>query len=104
MKTGLSGSDIQTILKKGRRYVGDGLVVVFGSEKERSGRFAVVVSKKVARHSVDRNRIKRLVREAIRSLPTVPYPFVVLCRRDLSQQQARDTLQTIFKEGEYLVS
>jgi ribonuclease P protein component len=50
----------------GTRLGGDLLnLEVWKAEAEAQARFAVVVSKKIARNAVDRNRIKRLINEAI---------------------------------------
>ena len=37
-----------------------------------------VVSKKVARHAVDRNKIKRRIREAFRQVDVVPYQYTLI--------------------------
>ena len=76
MKTSLRHEEVQHILKHGKRYVHNGfLVCVLG---DGSGRFAVLVSKKVARSAVVRNRMRRVLREVVRTVDSVPFDFVVL--------------------------
>jgi ribonuclease P protein component len=58
--------DIQNTSARGRSFFSPNFVVKFRPDAALAPRVAVVVSNYVAKKAVDRNRIKRLVREAIR--------------------------------------
>ena len=64
-------------------------------------RFAVVVPKKSVKLAVRRNRIKRIVREAIRHLikeGKIPnYDIVVVVRKDISDMKSYD-IEDIFED------
>lgn len=45
---------------------------------------AVVVSKNVAQKAVDRNRIKRITREAIRQIKDMPTGYTVIIRKNIA--------------------
>lgn len=68
-------------------------------------RFAIVVSRKVAKKSVWRNRIKRIVREALRELireGKVPsYDMVIIIKRNIFTKKSYEVkamLETIFEK------
>ena len=69
-------------------------------------RFAVVVSKKVLKSAVGRNRIRRRVYEAIRAeLPNIPgkhdYIFVIYSRdvKDMPFLELQDTVKSLIRES-----
>ena len=68
MKTALRRDEIAEILKRGKRITGGAVMLICGKKKKegRRERYAVIVPKKNLKRSVDRNRIKRIVREIIR--------------------------------------
>ena len=83
MKTALRRERVQYILKHGDRYVGKGVVVCALKSDEvcvGSGGFAILISKKAVRTAVLRNRIRRVLREVVRSFDCGCVDFVVLCR------------------------
>ncbi len=60
------GRDIKNVLKKGDTFPADGLSIRrLGSQQSR---LAIIVSKKVHKHAVVRNRIRRRISEVIREL------------------------------------
>lgn len=63
----LPSQQIQAIFHRGRRVRGDGIDLISVPTKT-SSRWAVIVSSSVDKRAVVRNRMKRLVREAIRRL------------------------------------
>lgn len=98
MKTGLSGPTIVRILKQGARYTTGGITVISGGREEKAG-FACVVSKKVVKRAVDRNRVRRRIREALRRVEGVPKTLVVIYRGgDQSYRSLRETLQALMKQ------
>ena len=56
--------DIHAVFQKGKGVRGQGLFMKVKETKSPHTRIAVVVSKKVARLATQRNRLKRLMREA----------------------------------------
>ena len=59
--------DFQNVFKEGRSIRGQGIVLKLRQREAQGNRFAIVVSKKVAQKAVKRNRIRRLLSEAIRT-------------------------------------
>jgi len=47
-----------------------------------TARLGLAISKRVARRAVDRNRLRRLAREAFRQLDLEPLDYVVMARKD----------------------
>jgi len=62
-----------TVFRTGKRMHTPELTLIIMQTKEPVSRFGFVVSKKTAKRAVDRNRIKRILRESIHHLlPTIP--------------------------------
>lgn len=69
----LPASIFSTIFRTGKRIHSPELTLIVVQTKEPISRFGFVVSKKTAKRAVDRNRIKRILRESIHHLlPTIP--------------------------------
>lgn len=69
----LRGADFSRIYKRGRRARGRGLIVVVLANELGRTRLGLSVSKRIAKQAVDRNRVRRVFREAFRlSLPELP--------------------------------
>ena len=68
MSTRLPGSKYKRVFEQGRSVKGRLLVAWAHSSDDADRKAGVVVSKKTFRHAVDRNRAKRLMREAYRLL------------------------------------
>jgi ribonuclease P protein component len=58
--------DVQITVKKGRSFFNTLFTLKALPTRSGTVRFTVVVSTKVAKNAVERNRIKRVVREAVR--------------------------------------
>ena len=94
MKASLRQEEVQHTLRCGKRYARDGLVVCVAGGG--SGRFAVLVSKKVARSAVVRNRMRRVLREVVRSLGRMSFDFVVLQnKKNISNEDMHTSLQML---------
>lgn len=74
--------DIKNTSARGRSFFSPNFVVKFKPDPEMPPRVAVVVSNYVSKKAVERNRIKRLVREAMRlNLAKLkPGDYVVIVR------------------------
>lgn len=60
--------DFQTVYQQGKRFRSAHLIVIVRSTPDRPSRFGLVVSQKVSKKAVDRNRLKRRLRLALRQL------------------------------------
>ena len=58
--------DIQTTSLRGRSFFSPYFIVKFAASNALSPRFTVIASTKVSKKAVERNRVKRVVRETIR--------------------------------------
>ncbi len=71
-----SRGGVRYVFQKGKTIRTPVLSLVFTPNTRHFRRFGVVVSKKVLKHAVGRNRIRRRVYEAIRlELPNYPLPM-----------------------------
>ncbi|WP_026331104.1 ribonuclease P protein component [Thioalkalivibrio sp. ALMg13-2] len=78
----LTGADYQRVFKDARRQRGRDLTLLYRHSESGEARLGLAIGKRHVRHASDRNRIKRIVREAFRqcriSLP--PVDMIVLAR------------------------
>lgn len=97
MKTSIQRARIEDILKKGKRYAHDGIVVVCGKNNHKNGKkYAILVSKKTARSSVTRNRMRRMVREAIKTADIQRGEFVIILNSMYSsKKEVAESIQRI---------
>ncbi len=74
--------DIKLITKQGRNFFTPYFVVKFLTKTNPSPRFVVIVSTKVSKKAVRRNRLKRIVRETLRTHITefVPGDYAIVMR------------------------
>lgn len=57
----------QIVYKRGRRFDSRYMTVFVAPNEQRVDRFGITASRRAAKNAVDRNRMKRLLREAIRT-------------------------------------
>ena len=83
MKTSLKKERIEDILKKGKRFEKDGIVLITkeNSSTNKISQCAVVVAKKYIKKSTERNKIKRYIREKIRQEKEDLNECVILFRK-----------------------
>lgn len=60
-----------------------------------SARITIAVSKKVAKRAVDRNRIKRIIREALRKNDTLKEPAVFILKKNIASLKSYQVEQLI---------
>lgn len=102
----LPSHEMSTILRGGIRIHGD--VMSFTYQRSRPpSQFAIIVSAKVDKLAVARNRMKRLVREAVHHLlPSivdgVHGVFVVRKRLPNTERAVENLVQTMFEQNKLL--
>ncbi|MFZ0790146.1 MAG: ribonuclease P protein component [Chromatiaceae bacterium] len=91
------------VFARHRRFGGTGFAVLARPGKAEHARLGLAISKRCAPRAVDRNRLKRTIRESFRivadQLP--PVDVVVLCARDavtLSGAQLRRSLDEAWQQ------
>lgn len=100
--------DFKEVFGKGRGVKNGRLFLKAVAAKNKDVRFGIVVSKQVATKAVDRNRIKRLLREAVKScMPDVRegYDIVVVTLPGFSAanlQDAKFKVTSIIKKSSLL--
>jgi len=92
--------DHNKVYKKGHRYTCPFFVLLSlpRENKELPSRFSFVVSKKVDKRAVARNRIRRVLKESVRAkLPKIinGYDCIVIGRKDVLGLGVKDILPTV---------
>lgn len=90
----LSRSAFPLAVKNGRRISSKHLTAVIPKDAEG---YAVVVSKKTARLSVTRHRIKRRTLEALRGLPNLPRSVILYPRASVLDMRYNELQQELIK-------
>jgi ribonuclease P protein component len=90
-------SEFGDIFRSGRRLDGPFLQVIVRRATGTAGRLGFVVSSKLLARAVDRNRVRRVVREAVRlRRPQIEaYDLIVRLRRAPSRLRGRELYQEI---------
>lgn len=78
-------ADFEAVLRSGSRFASRNFVVRARLNSRTHARLGIIAGKKVAARAVDRNRARRLIREAFRGALTHlgPYDVTVQLRGDL---------------------
>ncbi|MCG9126181.1 ribonuclease P protein component [Candidatus Poribacteria bacterium] len=101
--------EFQRAYKSGRKYWDAYFVIYIYSTPLDQARLGITVSKKVGK-SVQRNRVKRLIREVFRLLRSDLYPkydIVVVGRPaacELTASQVEESLSKLFRKAKILVT
>jgi ribonuclease P protein component len=88
--------DFSRVYKKGKS-VGDRYVVVFALRNQLGySRISFLASKKVG-NSVKRNRARRLMRESVREIGSLPegYDFIIIARNTINDKKCADVKKSI---------
>ena len=95
----LPASSIRTLRSRARRISLGYLEVFYLANDLGVNRLGVIVSKKVSKKAVDRNRAKRLVREAVRGFilgPTTNFDYLIIVRSaEILEKSPRDMETTL---------
>lgn len=83
----LAPAEYRQVFQKAKRSADDSFMVLARANGNLPARLGLAIAKKQVKHAVDRNRIKRIIRESFRhsSARLFGYDFVVLARRDTAQ-------------------
>jgi len=97
----LTSAEFERVFKHGRRTGAPLLALHVLTENQADARLGLVVSRKVDKRAVGRNRIKRVVREYFRRVRSQLQPgaYVVLARAEAKtadSAQLRQTLERLF--------
>jgi ribonuclease P protein component len=92
-----SSKDIHVTSLRGRSFFSPYFVIKFVLSQAQHPRFTVVVSTKVSKSAVERNRLKRIVREAIRqALPEFKIgDYVIIVKTRAAQKPASEIRQQL---------
>ncbi len=82
-------SEIKKVLSKGRAFFNPFFTLKYLKTHENQVKFTVVVSTKVSKLAVKRNRIKRLLREKIKTfITTAPSgDYMILCKPEVAKAE-----------------
>ena len=87
--------DFEDVFKRGKAVKGIFLFIKYRSNKLDVSRFGFVVSTKISRKAVERNRIRRILSEAARSIVNglKGYDIVVFVNREIILAPKKDTVE-----------
>jgi len=104
-----SRGGVRYTYQNGKTIRGSKISLVFANNTRNRQRFAVVVSKKVLKSAVGRNRIRRRVYEAIRlEMPKIEKPvdciFIIYVKDvlDIDFKDLRNTVRDLLKEADII--
>lgn len=84
----LKKTDYDSVFSKSVKVIDSNFVILFQKTSFTSARLGMVISKKVDKRAVERNRIKRIVREVFREQKhQVCCDYVVIGRYNISKEQ-----------------
>ncbi len=93
----LNSRQYQHVLRQGRTYRNPLFIMVSKPNTRQTGRLGITVSKKVSKRAVDRNRLKRLIRESFRKLQlSLPNnDFIIIARSNAAHADNRTINHTL---------
>jgi len=101
-----SPPEFRQVFSSGRKHVSDGLVVIAAPGGTSRSRLGLALAKKRIRRAVDRNRVKRVIRESFRHARyRLPHTDVVVLARSktatMSNAVLAEQLATIWQRIEH---
>lgn len=98
----LKNEDFSRVFDKQKSLVGKYIVVWVGDAQEEYTRLGIIAAKRTFRHAVQRNRAKRLVREAFRHIlvrmnDARPQDLVVVSRKSILNSKEQDVEKELCK-------
>ena len=99
MKTSLNHQHIELLLRKGKRVIGDGITLIYTTKNIGYKKYAIIVPKKKVKKSVVRNKIKRIVREAVRAT-NIPFDMFIIMYtgKNYSLKEITTSIEKIIKD------
>lgn len=96
--------EFRDVFKHGRRHVRAGFVVIIAPGQRTRARLGLAIAKRRVPRAVDRNRIKRIIRDSFRRIRNQlgPVDVVVLARKDtvlMSNSLLFSQLQSIWLDA-----
>ena len=87
--------DVKTALSRGRAFFSPLFTIKYLRAQEPTRRFTIVVSTKVSKKAVVRNRLKRLIREFVRKNLSYfsPGDYAIVVKIAASKANSRDLLE-----------
>ena len=79
----LSKSNLHSQKSKSRRHYSSDFDIIVKPDSP-SAKLTIAVSKKVAGRAVDRNRIKRIIKEALRAIGRFDNPLTVIVKKNIA--------------------
>jgi len=83
------------VLRSGRRMEGKYLQIIVAPAPVEGGRTGFIIGRKVSVRAVDRNRIRRKLREVVRALPMAADRFDVVLRVTRGKTRAEQDAATL---------
>jgi ribonuclease P protein component len=100
----LDAADYKYVFAKSRRFGNQNFTLLVRVNQEDHARMGLAIAKKAVKRAVDRNRIKRMIRESFRhvqhDLPNID--VVIMCRSSAIALEKADIRQQFDKQWSYI--
>ncbi len=99
--------DFENVFKRGKGFKQGFLYLKIVKNKLKTSRFAVVVGKNFSKKAVERNKIKRQIKEIIQAnlpeiKPAIDGVIVVLSKTKINFPELKKTIDKLFKKAKLL--
>ena len=94
-----TASDIDAVFQAGQKIAANNFVVLVNTNKLNHPRLGTMIAKRKVKHAVDRNRIKRIIRESFRlqQHDLKNYDIIVLATKDIDKLPNEQLQQCLAK-------